>query len=170
MMDKATTHAAHGHGHPDDGRVHAHVSRWQFLVGVFGALIFLTFITVYVSYFDFGAANTFIAVLVATMKATLVALFFMHLRYDKPFHGIIFVMAFVFLGLLLLLSWDDLSTRGRIDDTNGVRVLPRTGEFAPGSMQPDPRAVHGATTASSPEGGHTSPANPAAVPAHGAGH
>jgi cytochrome c oxidase subunit 4 len=144
MMNNATTHAAHGHA--DDGRVHAHISSVKFLVGIFATLIFLTFITVYVSYFDFGSANTFVAVFVATVKATLVSLFFMHLRYDKPFNGVIFVMAFVFLGLLLLLCWDDLSTRGTVDEHNGSRILHRSGEIAPGSIAV-PAAPAGGTAA-----------------------
>lgn len=61
-------------------------------------------VTVAVSYVDLGPANTFVAILVATMKAGLVAAFFMHLRYDHPFNAIIFVMSFLFLGLLMIFS------------------------------------------------------------------
>jgi cytochrome c oxidase subunit 4 len=127
--------STHGHAH-DDGRVHAHVSPWWFLCGIFGALIVLTILTVAASYVDFGSANTVIAVLIATMKASLVALFFMHLRYDKPFHGFVFMMAFVFLGVFLMLTMDDLGTRGRVDDSAGVQVLPRNGQVAPGGIDP----------------------------------
>ncbi len=140
--------ASHDHAHIDDGRVHAHVSSFGFMVGIFLALIALTVITVGASYVDFGSASPVIAVLIATVKASLVALFFMHLRHDRPFNGFIFVMAFVFLGVFLLLTMDDVGTRGRIDDSAGVMVNPRTGEVAPGGIDPNQayasRRGHGA--------------------------
>lgn len=71
------------------------------LVAVFVALMALTALTVAVSYFDFGEVNLLVALGVATVKATLVALYFMHLRYDKPFNAIIFVIGIAFLGLFL---------------------------------------------------------------------
>lgn len=134
MSEAASSHDAHGHGH-DEGAVHAHISGWKFLVGIFLALIFLTAVTYGVSYVDLGPANTVVAIAVATMKASLVALFFMHLRYDKLFHGVVFVMAFVFLGLFLMLTLDDRDTRARIDSANSATVY--RGEAAPGGM-PEP--------------------------------
>jgi cytochrome c oxidase subunit 4 len=107
-----------------------------FLCAIFMALIFLTVLTVAASYVDFGSANTVIAVLIATVKASLVALFFMHLRYDKPFHGFVFVIAFVFLGVFLMLTMDDIGTRGRVDDSAGVQILPRNAAPAPGGIDP----------------------------------
>ena len=44
------------------------------------ALLILTAITVGASYIDFGSGNVVIALIIATIKATIVALFFMHLR------------------------------------------------------------------------------------------
>jgi cytochrome c oxidase subunit 4 len=87
-----------------------------------------------VSYYDFGSANTIIALLIATMKASLVAAFFMHLRHDKLFNTFAFLSAFLFLGIFLLLTSDDLFKRGRTDDANGTRFVPRTGELAPGGF------------------------------------
>ena len=119
------------HAHHDDGKVHAHVAPALFYWGIFAALIVLTFITVAVSYVDFGSANTVIAMLVATIKATLVASFFMHLSHDKPFNSIILVMSFVFLGIFIFLTDQDLSTRNNVDDANGSHRLVKTGEVAP---------------------------------------
>ena len=117
-----------------DGMVHAHITPAPFLIAIFMALIFLTFITVAASYFDFGSANTVIAVIIATIKASLVSVFFMHLRHDSKFNSVIFVSAFVFLGIFLMLTGDDLFTRGRIDDANGTHVLSRSGLVAPGGF------------------------------------
>jgi cytochrome c oxidase subunit 4 len=75
------------------------------------ALLFLTVITVGASYIDFGQGNVVIALAIATMKATLVALFFMHLAHDKPVNGLIAVAGFIFLGLFLMFDLLDITTR-----------------------------------------------------------
>jgi cytochrome c oxidase subunit 4 len=145
-MSTATHDAAgdhsNDHGH-DDGAVHAHVSPVLFMIGIFSALIFLTVVTVAISYVDLGSANTLVAVLVATIKASLVAAFFMHLRYDHPFNAIIFVLSFLFLGILMVFSVEDINSRGYVDHENGRQYLERTGETAPGGLQtPPPPAGH----------------------------
>jgi cytochrome c oxidase subunit 4 len=119
--------------HVDQGAVHVHIASTRFYGGIFLALVFLTFVTVAVSYFDFGSANIVIALLVATLKASLVASFFMHLRHDKLFNTISFLGAFLFLGVFILLSYDDIAKRGRIDNSYGGTVDLRSGENAPGS-------------------------------------
>ncbi len=159
MSSSTDTHDhAHDHGH-DDGAVHAHISDTKFLVGIFSALIFLTVVTVAISRVDLGPANSFVAIFVATVKASLVATFFMHLRHDKPFNSVIFVMSFVFLGIFLVYSLNDLDTRGWIDRSNGTRIYERSGEVAPGGFTPRGEMGHGAP------GGHGAPAEGA----HGAG-
>lgn len=171
------------HDHHDDGRVHAHVSSFPFLVGIFATLIFLTFVTVAVSYFDFGWANTLVALVVASIKAGLVSAFFMHLRHEKGFNSVIFLLSFVFLALFLLFTLDDLGTRGKVDPNNGVTVLERTGELAPGGMpsagamgiHSDGRILGGyepAAAGHGAAGGHGAPAAghgaaaPSGAPAH----
>jgi cytochrome c oxidase subunit 4 len=135
----ATATNGHGHhGHADDGKVHAHISSARFYLGVFGALIVLTFITVKVSYYDFGSANTVIAILIATMKASLVAAFFMHLRHDRLFNTLAFLAAFLFLSVFLLLTYDDLGKRGMVDPTYGGKVEPVSGQVAPAATRPAP--------------------------------
>lgn len=136
MSTATNDHASdHGHDEHDDGKVHAHVSSPFFLIAIFAALIVLTVITVAVSYVDLGSANTFVAMLVATMKASLVSIFFMHLAHDKPFNALVFVGAFVFLGVFISFSNDDLTTRTRVDPDSGAHVLERDGRPAPGGLQ-----------------------------------
>ena len=134
-MSTEQTHAqgsgAHDGAH-DDGAVHVHIASTRFYVGIFLALIFFTFATVKVSYYDFGSANIVIALLVATTKATLVAAFFMHLRHDKLFNTLSFLAAFLFLGIFILLTYDDLGNRGKVDWAYGGTVFPQTGIGAPG--------------------------------------
>ena len=67
----------------------------------------LTVITVLATKVDLGASmNLVVAMVIATVKALLVALYFMHLRYDRPFHTIVVVSgllgAILFVGFALL--------------------------------------------------------------------
>jgi cytochrome c oxidase subunit 4 len=75
------------------------------------ALLFLTVLTVAASYVDFGQGNVVIALAIATVKATLVALFFMHLIHDRPMNALIAVAGFIFLGLFLMFDLLDITTR-----------------------------------------------------------
>lgn len=75
------------------------------------ALLILTGITVAASYIDFGPANVVVALTIATMKAILVALIFMHLKWDKPVNAIIAVTGFLFLGIFLTFDLLDLDNR-----------------------------------------------------------
>src|SRR5580704_11839898 len=122
----------HGHADHDDGAVHIHIATSRFYWGIFAALICLTIATVRVSYYDFGSANIIIALLIATMKASLVAAFFMHLRHDKLFNTIAFLSSFVFLAIFILLTYDDMGYRGQVDNDYGGKTDPRSGLMAPG--------------------------------------
>jgi len=79
---------------------------------VFGVLLALTLLTVVVAFLDLGPLNAIIALTVAVGKATLVLLFFMHVRYSS--HLIwVFIGAGVFwIGMLLVLTMSDYITRG----------------------------------------------------------
>lgn len=85
----------------------AHVVDVRVLLAVFAALIVLTAITVAVSYFDFGVFNLMVAMGVATIKAALVALWFMHLRYDSGLNAFVFLVGVAFLGLFLIIAMLD---------------------------------------------------------------
>lgn len=73
---------------------------WQ-LLAVFFALIILTIITVFQSTLDLGNSELIISMVVATIKASLVILFFMHMIHDKPLNAIIFLSSFIFVALFL---------------------------------------------------------------------
>lgn len=129
-----SSHDGHGHGAPDDGAVHVHIASTQFYVGIFAALVVLTFLTVKVSYYDFGPANIIVAMLIASTKAALVAVFFMHLRHDSKFNALTFIASFLFLGIFILLTYDDLGRRSRIDAGYIRFTTPQTGQPAPGGF------------------------------------
>ncbi len=91
---------------------------------VWGALLVLTFITVRVSYFNFGTWNLIVAMAVATVKASLVALFFMHLKYDEKFNGVILLGSLAFLGIFFVLTLADTMHRGLVDPIKAREILP----------------------------------------------
>lgn len=80
----------------------AHVMPRRVLLGVWGALMLLTVLTVTAHGIDFGGnMNLVVAMAVATVKATLVVLFFMHLLYDRRFHLLFFLGSLVFVFLFV---------------------------------------------------------------------
>ncbi len=103
----AANHDSQGiHGSSAGGPPQVHVVPLWLLVTVFLALIVLTIMTVGATRVDLGRANLWLAMLIAGVKATLVALYFMHLKWDKLFYGFIFLggIAFVvlFIGIALM--------------------------------------------------------------------
>ncbi len=98
------------HSHHGDGVGHA--VPIKFLVLICSILLFLTAVTVWVSWFDFTEINIaemgiIMALFVATIKATIVGLYFMHLRWDRPFIGFIFVGSILFVVLFISLALTD---------------------------------------------------------------
>lgn len=93
------------------GHLHLHISPVRLYLAVWIGLMILTAITVGVAQVDFGPLNVVVAMAVATFKALLVVLFFMHLKYDKPFHAVALSIGVVFFGLLLGLTLLDVGTR-----------------------------------------------------------
>jgi|SRR5688572_22494552 cytochrome c oxidase subunit IV len=80
----------------------AHTASVKNLLTTWIALMILTIITVGATRFDFGSGpNLAIAMFIALIKATLVCLFFMHLKYDKLFHSVLIVGAVVTAGLFV---------------------------------------------------------------------
>jgi cytochrome c oxidase subunit 4 len=99
--------AAAAEHHRDDHHGLSHVATIKVLVATGGTLLVLTLVTVLATKIDFGAnINLAIAMAIAVIKATLVILFFMHLRYDRLFHSVVFVSAFLaaslFVGFTLM--------------------------------------------------------------------
>jgi cytochrome c oxidase subunit IV len=106
MSETTATYSAPPHGVHDSGHL-AHVMPVAVLLGVFAALIVLTVVTVAATWFELGTWSLLVALGIATVKGTLVALYFMHLRYDNPFHALLFVGGLAFLALFLGLTMLD---------------------------------------------------------------
>jgi cytochrome c oxidase subunit 4 len=110
MSTAPTTDHDAQHGHGKDH--HPHVLPMSTYFGVFGTLLFLTFITVGASRIDLGAANLFIAMAIATTKALCVALVFMHLLFDKKFNLVVFASSIIFLAIFIGFTLADTGYRG----------------------------------------------------------
>lgn len=91
-------HTAHG-----EREAHglAHVMPVRILVGVFLALVLLTVLTVAATFFPTGSLEIWISLGIATVKASLVAAYFMHLRYDNPLHAVLFAFGLLFVALFV---------------------------------------------------------------------
>ena len=82
----------------------AHVVPAAVLLAVFAALLGLTYLTWAATWFDLGAWNLWLAMGIATAKAALVALYFMHLRYDPRFYALVLALALLFVLLFVCLT------------------------------------------------------------------
>ena len=98
-------HAVDAHGHHD----FAHPMPIWMLLAVFFALIFLTILTVaqaavlesFKGSVDLGNWEVILSLSIATVKASLVMVFFMHMKSEKPFNVIVFMSSFLFVSLFL---------------------------------------------------------------------
>jgi cytochrome c oxidase subunit 4 len=85
-------------------------SRIYYMIWV--TLMVFTVITAAVAFVDLGPFNTVVALIIATFKATLVVLFFMHVKYtSEKMTKTVIMCAIFWLGLLLILSLADFATR-----------------------------------------------------------
>lgn len=159
-------HDAHAH---DDGAVHAHVSSVPFYIAVFGGLLTLTVLTVGQSYVDLGKLNLLAVILIATMKASLVVTFFMHLKWDNKFNALIFISTLFFIGVFFAYTLNDTDRRGDLDPDQNVKTWTKSGEDAPGGfVGPAHSGSAGHAGSAAPGGSGNPPGNPPGAPPPGA--
>jgi len=101
-------HVTHG------GAAVGHVVPFKVLAGVWLTLMAFTVITVAVAGVDIGSFNLGVAMAIATVKASLVVLYFMHMRYDRPMNAIVFVAALLFVAIFVSIAL--LDTRAYAPD------------------------------------------------------
>lgn len=104
------------HPAPSSAEHHSvgHVVSPKILFATAAALLVLTFITVKVASIDFEAVdmrelNIFIALGIAVVKASLVCLYFMHLRWDRPFNAFVLIAALALVCLFISFALTDRS-------------------------------------------------------------
>ncbi|MHC4653250.1 MAG: cytochrome C oxidase subunit IV family protein [Planctomycetota bacterium] len=118
--------------HSDAGGHHGvgHIVPVKILLATGIALLILTVVTVWVASSDLGNVNIWVALFVAAFKGSLVALFFMHLRYDRPFNGIILVASLAFVALFISFALTDTREYAPdVDTGNAPLVEQKLGEL-----------------------------------------
>ena len=116
-MSDTTAHDAEHHD--DHGH---HVVPLRLLFGVFLILMFLTFLTVAVTKFDFGyELNLVVAMAIALVKAVFVGLYFMHLRWDAPLNGFILVTSLLFVTLFIAFTLIDTGQYATFQEAAAIR-------------------------------------------------
>lgn len=177
------------HDHAAAAKTHKpHVLPVRVYAMVWGGLLCLTFLTVLVSYKDFGVLNLIIAMLIATAKASLVVLFFMHLKYDEPFNKVIFMGCLAFLSVFFILTLADTMERGKVDPLEAHEIVPvparpelsehgaegeaPAGDAAPAAETPATDAGTAHPGDGAPASGHGEPESPAPskTPGDAGGH
>lgn len=88
-----------------------HVVPIRVYLGVFVALLVLTWATVAVAYVDLGRYNVLVALSIAVAKMTLVLLFFMHLKYGPRLNWVVAGASFGWLLILFAFTMSDFLTR-----------------------------------------------------------
>ncbi|MEM7447798.1 MAG: cytochrome C oxidase subunit IV family protein [Myxococcota bacterium] len=120
--------------HHDDYYVHAHVTDTKIYAGILGTLLLLTLLTVAVYNVRLGAANLIVAILIATVKASLVVFYFMHMKYETKFNVLLFLGSLAFGGIFLAYTMNDTSNRGSVDPWSGSWVDRSSGFSAQGGL------------------------------------
>ncbi len=100
--------------HGSTSHKHHYILPDKLALMVVSALLILTALTVWTAHMDFGRLNFPLAMLIATTKASMVALIFMNLKNDRRENGIIFMTSFFFLAIFVVLTSSDIFFRGDV--------------------------------------------------------
>jgi cytochrome c oxidase subunit 4 len=89
-----------------DNETH-HMVPYKVYVYIWAALVILTGITVGASYMQLGHVAIFTAILIATVKAGLVLMYFMHIRFEKPIFTVMILATLAAYGIFIGLTFTD---------------------------------------------------------------
>ena len=98
----------------------SHISPKSVYFSIFGALMALTALTVYVAFQHLGWLNFPVAISIALIKASLVVLFFMHVKYSSKLTKLLVGSTFFFLASLFGLTMTDYLSRGWVTSPRGT--------------------------------------------------
>ena len=90
----------------------AHILPKRTYYGIYALLLVCTYLTWQVAFFDLGPMNTIAALTIAVFKATIVVLFFMHVKYSTRLTWVVVLGSVFWLAILLALLFSDYLTRG----------------------------------------------------------
>lgn len=89
-----------------------HISPKSVYYTIFGALMVLTGATVAAAYVNLGNLNFPVALAIATLKATLVVLYFMHVKHSSHLTKLVIITGLFFVGILMTETMVDYVSRG----------------------------------------------------------
>ena len=92
-----------------------HIASVQTNVTIFGVLMILLFATVGAALLPLGPLNFPTAMAIATAKAILIVMYFMHVKYSHRLTAIICAASFLWLGIMIALTLSDYLSRGWLD-------------------------------------------------------
>ncbi len=133
MAHQTNSTNSHGHGEHQVG----HIVSPKILIATAVALLILTAITVWSAQVDFSRVglpemDVIVAMAIAVIKASLVGLFFMHLRWDRPFNGFVLVTSLAFVALFITFALTDTREyRRSIIDEESTLIQQRLAELPP---------------------------------------
>ena len=104
-----------------------HVAPKSMYVGIWLALVVGTILTYLAALVDLGPLNNIVMLLIACTKATLVILFFMHVRWSTRLTWVVAASGFFWLLILFGLTMQDYLTRGWVPGTAAGVLTPFTG-------------------------------------------
>ncbi|MEW5794784.1 MAG: cytochrome C oxidase subunit IV family protein [Candidatus Zixiibacteriota bacterium] len=130
---------------------------WLYLrIGI--ALLVLTIVTVWVAQYHLGPWNLFVAMLIAVTKGTLVAMFFMHLKYASRLYATVFVGALLMLTVFIVFTMFDTMYRDKIYEFEARPISDKAiiyQQNPTSSETPDTASAGAASPASTPvDSGH----------------
>ena len=94
-----------------------HVAPKSLYYAVFAALMVGTALTVAVAFVDLGAMNNVVMLTIACVKALLVILFFMHVRWSTRLTWLVVASGFFWLLIMFSVTMTDFLTRGWVHGT-----------------------------------------------------
>lgn len=123
QTDPQGTHHSHDEEH--------HILPASLLLKVFGTLVALTILTVLLATMERAGTISFggdlgsvgVALLIAGVKATLVAMYFMLLKYDNKLHAMAFTLSILILFIFFVITYFDTGYRGEFDGVPDARPL-----------------------------------------------
>lgn len=89
-----------------------HIVSIRVYLAIFLTLMVLTGVTVAVAFYDLGRWSDVVALTIAVTKATLVILYFMHVRYSTPLTWLVVLTGFFWLVVMIGLTMSDYASRG----------------------------------------------------------
>ena len=140
-MSQATAEHHH-HGHTDHEH---HVVGWKLLTVVFLVLMVLTVLTVAAINVDLGPLNIVVALGIALVKALLVVFIFMHIWWDRGFHGLLIAGSLAFVTLFIAFTMIDTAQYDReilVNDNIKAKTQRDTGAYTPPPVLRDDEAGH----------------------------